>query len=66
MAYLTMLFAWDKPVGLGVDVHVHRITERLGWTKNCKTPEDTRLALEAWLPTEHWGKEGINHQLVGK
>lgn len=39
-----MQCAWDKCVGIGVDVHVHRISARLGWTqeKECKTPEDTR------------------------
>lgn len=31
--------------GIGVDVHVHRITNRLGWHKPpTKTPEETRLA----------------------
>lgn len=37
--------------GTGVDTHVHRIANRLGWTrKKTKTPEQTRRALEAWLP----------------
>jgi endonuclease III len=42
MAYLTMQCAWNESLGIGVDVHVHRISERLGWTFGCKTPEDTR------------------------
>ena len=29
-----------------------RISARLGWTQNCKEPEQTRQALEAWLPEE--------------
>jgi hypothetical protein len=34
-----------------VDTHVHRITNRLRWTKRAtKTPEETRTALEEWLP----------------
>lgn len=48
----------------GVDTHVHRISNRLGWVKKkTKTPEDTRKALEAWLPKELWYE--INHMLVG-
>lgn len=32
-----------RNVGIGVDVHVHRITNRLGWHKPLtKTPEETR------------------------
>ena len=34
---------FDRNVGIGVDVHVHRITNRLGWHKTTpKTPEETR------------------------
>lgn len=37
--------------GIGVDTHVHRISNRLGWVKKTtKQPEDTRKALEDWLP----------------
>eukprot|EP01127_Copromyxa_protea_P014701 TRINITY_DN4144_c1_g3_i1.p1 TRINITY_DN4144_c1_g3~~TRINITY_DN4144_c1_g3_i1.p1 ORF type:complete len:393 (-),score=100.01 TRINITY_DN4144_c1_g3_i1:141-1190(-) len=64
MGFLTMTHAWDKPIGIGVDVHVQRIANRLGWVKT-ETPETTRLALEAWLPQEYWGKEGVNKLLVG-
>ncbi|KAL8276394.1 hypothetical protein RQP46_011192 [Phenoliferia psychrophenolica] len=39
--------------GIGVDVHVHRISNRLGWHKPATTtPEGTRLNLESWLPKE--------------
>lgn len=44
-----------KPSGIGVDVHVHRITNRLGWHKTT-TPEQTRLNLESWLPKEFHGE----------
>jgi len=48
----------------GVDTHVHRISNRLGWVKKItKTPEDTRKALESWLPKELWRE--VNHMLVG-
>ena len=62
MAYITMNVAFGKPSGIGVDVHVHRITNRLGWNTT-KTPEDTRKALESWLPVEKW--ISINPLLVG-
>eukprot|EP01121_Diplochlamys_sp_Union-15-3_P022853 TRINITY_DN9859_c0_g1_i1.p1 TRINITY_DN9859_c0_g1~~TRINITY_DN9859_c0_g1_i1.p1 ORF type:complete len:303 (-),score=46.45 TRINITY_DN9859_c0_g1_i1:67-975(-) len=64
MGHLLMTFAWNNPVGIGVDVHVHRISNRLGWV-NTKTPEKTRVALESWLPREFWGRDGINKLLVG-
>lgn len=41
MGYLTLQVAWNKNIGIGVDVHVHRITNRLGWVKT-NTPEETR------------------------
>ena len=51
MAHLCMLIAWDEVTGIGVDTHVHRISNRLKWVpKPTKTPEDTRKALEEWLP----------------
>ena len=63
MAYLAMKCAWkESHHGIGVDVHVNRICNRLGWTST-KTPEETRKALEDFLPVEHWGE--INQMLVG-
>ena len=48
---LAMDFAWQSNQGIGVDVHVHRISHRLGWLPyDTKTPEQTRLALESWVP----------------
>lgn len=48
----------------GVDTHVHRISNRLGWVqKATKTPEATRVALEAWLPRELWDE--VNNLMVG-
>ena len=65
MAYLCMSAAWGRDEGIGVDVHVHRITNLWRWhgTKGTKTPEETRASLEAWLPKEKW--HDINHLLVG-
>ncbi|GAB5591740.1 alpha [Umbelopsis nana] len=45
MGYLALQCAWNKNAGIGVDVHVHRIANRLGWVKTANgTPEDTREA----------------------
>lgn len=65
MAHLCMSAAWNETQGIGVDVHVHRITNMWGWTgkKGTETPEQTRVALESWLPRDRWRE--INHLLVG-
>ncbi|KAF8319434.1 DNA glycosylase [Clavulina sp. PMI_390] len=64
MAFLTLQNAWNINIGIGVDVHVHRITNLLGWHHPpTKTPEQTRLNLQSWLPNELWGE--INPLLVG-
>ncbi|KIL68495.1 hypothetical protein M378DRAFT_120602 [Amanita muscaria Koide BX008] len=64
MAFLALQVAWNLNVGIGVDVHVHRITNRLGWHKPpTKTPEETRLNLQSWLPVDLHPE--INHLLVG-
>lgn len=57
-----MSAAWGRDEGIGVDVHVHRITNLWGWHKT-STPEQTRAELEAWLPRDKW--HDINHLLVG-
>jgi endonuclease III len=62
MAHLCLSAAWGRTEGIGVDVHVHRITNLWGWHKT-RTPEETRLALQAWLPRDRWRE--INWLLVG-
>lgn len=62
MGYLCLSAAWDRTEGIGVDVHVHRITNMWGWHAT-KNPEATRLALQAWLPRDRWRE--INWLLVG-
>ncbi|KAH9930841.1 DNA glycosylase [Fomitopsis serialis] len=53
MAILALHVGWKINAGVGVDVHVHRVTNRLGWhTPPTKTPEETRLNLECWLPED--------------
>jgi endonuclease-3 len=64
MAHLVMKWAWDTVTGIGVDTHVHRISNRLGWVpKPTKEPEATRKALEDWLPRNYWSE--VNELLVG-
>ncbi|XP_055991237.1 endonuclease III-like protein 1 [Sorex fumeus] len=64
MAHLAMAVAWGTVSGIAVDTHVHRIANRLGWTKkSTKSPEATRTALEEWLPRDLWGE--LNGLLVG-
>ncbi len=36
-----------------VDVHVHRISNRLGWVKT-KTPDETEMELRKHLPKKYW------------
>ncbi|CDI79824.1 endonuclease III-like protein 1, putative [Eimeria praecox] len=62
MANIVMHAAWNSFHGIAVDVHVHRISNRLGWVKT-KTPQETEIALEDCLPREHW--EDVNLLLVG-
>ncbi|KAJ3317510.1 hypothetical protein HDV06_001510 [Boothiomyces sp. JEL0866] len=62
MAYLAMQECWNMVEGIGVDTHVHRICNRLGWTKS-KSPEQTRAQLEQWLDKKYWSE--VNVLLVG-
>lgn len=43
---------FNKPA-ICVDVHVHRIFNRLGYVKT-KNPEETEFALRKKLPVKHW------------
>lgn len=46
---------------IGVDTHVHRITNTLGWVR-ANTPEQTEKALAKILPKKYW--VGLNHLFV--
>lgn len=64
MAHLAMDIAWATVSGIGVDTHVHRIVHRLGWLPRAtQRPEETRKALEEWLPRSEWSD--LNWLLVG-
>ncbi|GAB4842955.1 alpha,alpha-trehalase nth1 [Ancistrocladus abbreviatus] len=69
MAHLVMNVGWNDVHGICVDTHVHRICNRLGWVwrpgnkQRTSSPEETREALQRWLPREEW--VAINPLLVG-
>ena len=51
-ANLVMTLGFGEPA-ICVDVHVHRIFNRLGYIKT-KTPEETEFALRKKLPKKYW------------
>jgi len=59
-ANLAVGIACDEPL-IGVDVHVHRVTNRWGLVSE-PTPEKTMAALQAVLPRKYWVE--INALLV--
>jgi endonuclease-3 len=59
-ANLVLGMACDQPQ-IGVDIHVHRVTNRWGYVQT-KTPEQTTQALEGKLPRRYWVE--INRLLV--
>ncbi|MCL2411653.1 MAG: endonuclease III [Treponema sp.] len=59
-ANLVLVEAFDKDA-LCVDIHVHRITNRLGWLKS-KNPDETEMILRELMPVKYWKR--INYLLV--
>src|SRR3989339_1612500 len=53
-ANLVVALGFNGP-GICVDVHVHRISNRLGYV-HTKNPEENELALREKLPTQYWIK----------
>jgi len=51
-ANLVMTLGHKKP-GICVDVHVHRISNRLGYVRT-RTPFETEMALRETLPKRYW------------
>ena len=51
-ANCVLVYAFDKPA-IPVDVHVHRISNRLGLVKT-KTPEETEMELMKKIPKKYW------------
>lgn len=62
IAILILQNALNKNKGVSVDIHVHRICNRIGLVKT-KSPDQTSKELEEWLPKKYW-KE-FNPLLVG-
>jgi endonuclease-3 len=59
-ANLVVTVGFGKP-GICVDIHVHRISNRLGFVRT-QAPDQTELALRAKLPSRYW--IGYNDLLV--
>jgi endonuclease-3 len=59
-ANLVLTEAFDQDA-ICVDVHVHRICNRIGWIET-KTPEESEMALRKNLPLKYW--KTINSLLV--
>ena len=51
-ANCTLVYAFKKPA-IPVDIHVHRISNRLGWV-NTLRPEQTEEALAKIIPKDQW------------
>lgn len=56
-----LIYRFGNPA-IAVDVHVHRISNRLGWVKT-KKPEETEQKLMKLVPKEKW--IDVNRLLVG-
>jgi endonuclease III len=52
-ANLVMILAFKSTDNICVDIHVHRISNRLGWVRT-RTPEETEQALYATIPQRWW------------
>jgi len=55
-------YTFHQPA-IAVDVHVHRISNRLGWVKT-NLPEETEEALKKLIPKKDWSKVNqlfVNH-----
>jgi endonuclease-3 len=59
-ANLVITEAFDMD-GICVDIHVHRISNRMGWVET-ESPEKTEMALRETLPRKYWKR--INALLV--
>ena len=51
-ANCTLVYAFKK-AAIPVDIHVHRISNRLGWVKTLR-PEKTEEALKLIIPKDQW------------
>jgi len=63
-ANIVLAFAYGEDV-LPIDIHCHRIPNRIGWVKT-KTPEQTEKELEKILPKKYWNEFNGIFVLFGK
>ena len=59
-ANCVLAYTFGKPA-IAVDIHVHRISNRLGWV-DTKTSEETEMELMKLVPKNHWND--VNKLLV--
>ncbi len=52
-ANLVLILAFRSKRNICVDIHVHRISNRLGWVRT-RTPEETEQALYQTIPRRWW------------
>jgi len=52
-ANIVMVYGHKKHGYIPIDIHCHRIPNRLGWIKT-KTPHETELELKRILPKKYW------------
>jgi endonuclease-3 len=52
-ANLVLILAFRNKSSICVDIHVHRIANRLGWVRT-RTPEESEQALYATIPKRWW------------
>jgi endonuclease-3 len=52
-ANLVLILAFRSTENICVDIHVHRISNRLGWVRT-RTPEETEQALYEVIPQRWW------------
>lgn len=62
MAHIVVSVLTGNPQGIGIDLHVHRITNKLGWVHS-KEPEQTRAQMQKLLPYREWSD--VNVVVVG-
>ena len=60
-ANCVLAYTFHQPA-IAVDIHVHRISNRLGWIRT-KTPEETEQQLQKLVPKELW--IDVNRLFVG-
>lgn len=60
-AGLILRYGYNKTESIPTDIHVHRISNRIGWVKT-STPEKTEQELMKIVPKKYWGN--LNNTLV--